>query len=79
MQAAAHPAETDSGRTDPADAVAAASSVVNAEQRTHDHPNLFLLGSGVFPTAGTANPTLTIAALALWAAETIKHDLETMR
>jgi choline dehydrogenase-like flavoprotein len=50
-------------------------SVVNAEQRTHDHPNLFLLGSGVFPTAGTANPTLTIAALALRAAATIQSDL----
>lgn len=53
-------------------------SVVNGEQRSHDHPNLFLLGSGVFPTVGTANPTLTIAALSLWAAETIKRDLSAM-
>jgi choline dehydrogenase-like flavoprotein len=53
----------------------AKTSVVNAEQRSHDHPNLFLLGSGVFPTVGTANPTLTIAALALWAAATIERDL----
>jgi choline dehydrogenase-like flavoprotein len=50
-------------------------SVVDPEQRTHDHPNLFLLGSGVFPTVGTANPTLTIAALSLWAAEIIHNDL----
>ena len=50
-------------------------SVVDPDQRTHDHPNLFLLGSGVFPTVGTANPTLTIAALSLWAAETIRRDL----
>ncbi|MCB0124966.1 MAG: GMC family oxidoreductase, partial [Caldilineaceae bacterium] len=50
-------------------------SVVNYEQRSHDHPNLFLLGSGVFPTVGTANPTLTIAALSLWAAETIRRNL----
>jgi choline dehydrogenase-like flavoprotein len=50
-------------------------SVVNAEQRSHDHPNLFLLGAGVFPTVGTANPTLTISALALWAADTIRKDL----
>ncbi len=50
-------------------------SVVNAQQRSHDHPNLFLLGSGVFPTVGTANPTLTIAALSLWAADTIKQEL----
>ena len=41
-----------------------ATSVVDADQRSHDHANLFLLGSGVFPTVGTANPTLTIAALA---------------
>nr|AGC71487.1 glucose-methanol-choline (GMC) oxidoreductase:NAD binding site [uncultured bacterium A1Q1_fos_1880] len=50
-------------------------SVVTADQRCHDHPNLFLVGSGVFPTVGTANPTLTIAALALRAAETIKAEL----
>jgi glucose dehydrogenase len=55
------------------------SSVVDAEQRSHDHPNLFLLGSGVFPTVGTANPTLTIAALALWAAHTIARDLRVMQ
>ena len=54
-----------------------AHSVVNAEQRSHDHANLFLLGAGVFPTAGTANPTLTLAALALWAADTIQGDLRT--
>jgi uncharacterized cupredoxin-like copper-binding protein len=49
--------------------------VVDPLQRSHDHPNLFLLGSGVFPTGGTANPTLTIAALALWAAETMRQEL----
>jgi len=53
-----------------------ATSVVDPEQRSHDHPNLFLLGSGVFPTAGTANPTLTIAALTLWAAETVATQLQ---
>ena len=55
------------------------SSVVNAEQRSHDHPNLFLLGSGVFPTVGTANPTLTIAALALRASATIRRDLQSIQ
>lgn len=54
-------------------------SVVNAEQRAHDHPNLFLLGSGVFPTVGTANPTLTLSALALWAADTIERDLRVIQ
>ncbi len=52
-----------------------ANSVVDREQRSHDHPNLFMIGSGVFPTAGTANPTLTLAALALWAAATIVEEL----
>jgi choline dehydrogenase-like flavoprotein len=42
-----------------------ATSVVDPFGRTHDHPNLFLVGSGVFPTGATANPTLTLAALAL--------------
>jgi glucose dehydrogenase len=51
------------------------SSVVNADQRAHDHPNLFLLGSGTFPTVGTANPTLTIAALSLRTAAVIQRDL----
>lgn len=54
-------------------------SVVNVEQRSHDHPNLFLLGSGVFPTVGTANPTLTLAALALRTAETMKQELRVIK
>jgi choline dehydrogenase-like flavoprotein len=40
-------------------------SVVSPDHRSHDHPNLFLLGSGVFPTGAASNPTLTLAALAL--------------
>ena len=43
--------------------------------RAHDHPNLYVMGSAVFPTSGTANPTLTIAALALRLAERIKGEL----
>ncbi|PRQ09760.1 GMC family oxidoreductase [Enhygromyxa salina] len=51
------------------------SSVVDADLRAHQHPNLFMLGSGTFPTGGTANPTLTIVALALRASATIIEDL----
>jgi choline dehydrogenase-like flavoprotein len=51
-------------------------SVVDKDCRTHDHPNLFILGSSVFPTGATANPTSTVAALALRAAETIKQQLK---
>ena len=50
-------------------------SVVDAECRSHDHPNLFLIGSSVFPTCGSPNPTLTIAALALRAAQDIGKQL----
>ena len=39
-------------------------SVVDADQRSWEHRNLFLVGSGSFPTMGTSNPTLTLAALA---------------
>jgi len=52
-----------------------ASSVVDAECRSHDHPNLFIIGASVFPTGGTANPTLTVAALALRAVDTIKKQI----
>jgi choline dehydrogenase-like flavoprotein len=51
------------------------SSVVDAESRTHDHKNLFIVGSSVFPTVGSPNPTLTLAALALRAARDIAKQL----
>lgn len=50
------------------------SSVVDRYQRSHDHENLFLIGDGVFPTITTANPTLTIAALSVWAGTTLVND-----
>jgi glucose dehydrogenase len=50
-------------------------SVVNSFQRSHDHPNLYLVGSGTFPTVGTANPTITLSALALRTAENIARNL----
>ena len=46
-------------------------SVVDSFQRSHDHDNLYLVGSGTFPTGATANPTLTLAALALRTADRI--------
>lgn len=50
-------------------------SVVDKDQRSWDHPNLFLVGDGVFPTTGTANPTLTITALTFQAADVVASDL----
>ncbi len=51
--------------------------VVDADCRVHGVDNLFITGSSVFPTAGFANPTLTIVALALRLAEHLKADLAT--
>lgn len=48
-------------------------SVVDGECRAHDHPNLYLATSGVMPSAGSVNCTLTIAAFALRIADTIKR------
>ena len=50
-------------------------SVVDASLCSHDHRNLFMLGASVFPTTGTANPTLTIAALSLRAVSAIEERL----
>jgi choline dehydrogenase-like flavoprotein len=48
-------------------------SVVDSFQRSHDHGNLYLVGSGTFPTGATANPTLTLAALSLRTADKIMN------
>lgn len=50
-------------------------SVVNADLRAHDVPNLYLVGAGAFVTAGASPPTLTIVALAIRAAEHIAARL----
>jgi len=54
-------------------------SVVDSWQRSHDHPNLYLVGSGTFPTVGTANPTLTLSALALRTVDDIVLKLPSLR
>jgi choline dehydrogenase-like flavoprotein len=46
--------------------------VVDVDCLVHGHPNLYIAGSSVFPTAGYANPTLTIVALALRLADHLK-------
>lgn len=43
-------------------------SVVNADCRTHDVPNLYVVDASVFPSASEKNPTHTIMALAARAA-----------
>ncbi len=41
----------------------------------HGIANLYVAGSSVFPTCGSANPTLTIVALALRLAEELHERL----
>ena len=53
----------------------AKTSVVDRTLTCHDHPNMFILGSTVFPTSATGNPTLTIAALSLRAVASVKAAL----
>jgi choline dehydrogenase-like flavoprotein len=47
------------------------SSVVNADHRTHDVPNLFICDGSSFVTSGRGQPTMTIQALAFRAADRI--------
>ena len=64
-----HPMGTTRMGTDPAE------SVVNPRLRTHDLANLSIASSSVFVTGGATNPTLTIAALALKAADHVDERL----
>lgn len=47
-------------------------SVVDRDCRVHEHPNLFIASSGVMPTVGSVNCTLTVAALALRLSDLLK-------
>ncbi|MCB9675798.1 MAG: GMC family oxidoreductase [Alphaproteobacteria bacterium] len=49
--------------------------VVDATCRVHGIDNLYVAGSSVFPTAGFANPTLTIVALAVRLADHLQEAL----
>jgi choline dehydrogenase-like flavoprotein len=49
--------------------------VVREDGRMHDIENLYVVGSSTFPTSSWANPTLTIAALALRTADKLSETL----
>jgi choline dehydrogenase-like flavoprotein len=49
--------------------------VVDAFGRTHDVPNLFISDGSALSTPGSANPTLTIVALALRQAEYLSREM----
>lgn len=50
-------------------------SVTDSWMRSWDHQNLYVVGCGSMPTLGTSNPSLTMAALAFRAADSILRDL----
>jgi choline dehydrogenase-like flavoprotein len=43
--------------------------VVNSYGQSHELPNLYVAGCGIFPTESAANPTFTLNALSLRGAE----------
>lgn len=47
----------------------AGNSVTDSYGQTHEVPNLWIAGPGIFPTEGASNPTYTILALSLRGAE----------
>lgn len=52
----------------------ARTSVVDAQCRSHDHDNLYIVDASVFPSSGGGeSPSLTIEALAVRAADAIVH------
>lgn len=53
----------------------ASNSVVDTDCRAHDHHNLFLPGGAAMTTGGSGNSTITMAALALKAADAIVAQL----
>lgn len=52
-----------------------AASVIDPDCRAWDHPNLFVTDAGALPTSAAVNPALTVAALSLRAANTIRREL----
>jgi choline dehydrogenase-like flavoprotein len=56
----------------------AADSVVNSFGQTHEIPNLYVAGPGIFTTSGASNPTYTIFALSLRGAEQLASTWNTV-
>jgi hypothetical protein len=54
-------------------------SVLDSDCRVHDVAGLYVAGSSVFPACGYANPTLTIAAMAIRLSDHLKAQLGAAR
>jgi choline dehydrogenase-like flavoprotein len=57
----------------------AETSVVDADCRTWDHPNLFICDASVFPSSGGAQPSQTVMALALRLARHLTDSTRRLR
>jgi choline dehydrogenase-like flavoprotein len=53
-------------------------SVVDSYGQTHEIPNLYVAGPGIFPTGGASNPTYTIFALSQRGAERLADKWNTV-
>ena len=53
--------------------------VVDSDCKIHGVENLYVAGSSVYPTSGTANPTLTLVALALRISDHLRNQLSNTR
>jgi choline dehydrogenase-like flavoprotein len=53
--------------------------VLDRNNRAHDLDNLYVVDASFFPSSGGTNPSLTIAANALRAADAIHEHLERTR
>jgi len=51
-------------------------SVTDANMKSWDHDNLYIVGCGSMPTTATSNPTLTMTALAFKAADAILQSFD---
>ncbi|MEV6219998.1 GMC family oxidoreductase [Nocardia sp. NPDC051833] len=69
----AHPSGTTRMSVDPRH------GVVDRHCRVHGVDNLYIAGSSVFPTNGHVNPTLTVLALAVRLADTLREVLRAQR
>jgi choline dehydrogenase-like flavoprotein len=56
----------------------AGNSVTNSYGQTHEIPNLYVAGPGIFTTSGAVNPTYTIFALSLRGAEQLAANWGTV-
>lgn len=55
-----------------------ATSVANKHSQTHDVGNLFIGGSGLFPTSSAANTTFTLHAVAMMSAEHLRDNFASL-